>query len=291
MAKLKLISDYKSITEYRSGFYELANNVFGINFEKWYEKGGWNDRYICYSYTDGNKVVANVSVNKMDIIRQGKSEKAIQIGTVMTHPEYRGRGLSADLMNIVLEEYEKKYDFIYLFANKSVLSFYPKFGFKQFIETRFSIDIDINKSGSDSMRKLDISAINDFNTIFRLISERRPVSRSLGVKNDFHLLLFHCLYVFYDSLYYLEDEDALAIFKQEKDRLLIYDVITKNEISFWSVLNKISSPDTGKVVFYFMPDFSDLNFTCEPYRENLLFIKPASMDMAKEFIFPVTSHA
>jgi len=291
MHELKLISDYKNIPAYRLSFNELANNVFGINFEKWYEKGGWNDRYICYSYTDGNKVVANVSVNKMDIIRQGKEEKAIQIGTVMTHPEYRGRGLSADLMNIVLEEYEKKYDFIYLFANKSVLSFYPKFGFKQFTESRFSIDPDIDKSGPDNIRKLDISTINDFNLIFRLISERRPISRILGVKNDFHLLLFHCLYVFYDSLYYLEDEDALAIFKQEGDRLLIYDVIGRNEISFSDVFNKIAFPGTGKVIFHFTPDYTGMDFTCEPYSESLLFIKPPSIDMTENFMFPVTSQA
>jgi predicted GNAT family N-acyltransferase len=47
---------------------------------------------------------------------------------VTTHPDYRGKGLSARLVNKVLEEYENKYDYMYLFANESVLDFHLKFG-------------------------------------------------------------------------------------------------------------------------------------------------------------------
>lgn len=40
-------------------------------------------------------------------------------------------------MNKVLEEYENKYDYMYLFANESVLDFYHKFGFKPVEEHLF----------------------------------------------------------------------------------------------------------------------------------------------------------
>ena len=66
--KLNLIYDYQNILEYRLSFNELTNKVFAMNFEKWYNKGGWNDRYICYSFAQENKIVANASVSKMDII-------------------------------------------------------------------------------------------------------------------------------------------------------------------------------------------------------------------------------
>ena len=34
-------------------------------------------------------------------------------------------------MEQVKEDWEKRYDFIFLFANESVLDFYPKFGFER----------------------------------------------------------------------------------------------------------------------------------------------------------------
>jgi GNAT superfamily N-acetyltransferase len=227
MTDLKFIYDYRDIPEYRHSFNELANITFGINFETWHGKGGWNDRYICYSYARGSKVVANLSINKMDLILEGKSKKAIQIGTVMTHPDYRNRGLAADLMNRVLEEYEKNYDFIYLFANESVLKFYPKFGFTGIWESQISMDIDIKQSVPHHLKKLDIS--NDFNIIYRLTGRRCPLSKISGVNNDQHLLLFYCLYVFHDSLYYSEDKDFIVIFSYEGDKLLFYDIIGENE--------------------------------------------------------------
>jgi hypothetical protein len=88
--ELKLIHNYKDIAEYRQSFNQLAKSTFGIDFEKWYKNGFWDDRYICYSYRDEDKVVANVSINKMDVILEGERKRVLQIGTVMTHPESLG---------------------------------------------------------------------------------------------------------------------------------------------------------------------------------------------------------
>jgi predicted N-acetyltransferase YhbS len=71
-----------------------------VDFEKWYQFGFWNNTYVCYSYIDQNEVIANVSVNKLDILIDGKESKTLQIGTVMTRPDYRGNGLSKSLMEI-----------------------------------------------------------------------------------------------------------------------------------------------------------------------------------------------
>lgn len=45
----------------------------------------------------------------------------------MTHPDYRGQGLAKKLLEHVIAKYEDQYDFLYLFANDTVLDFYPKF--------------------------------------------------------------------------------------------------------------------------------------------------------------------
>lgn len=57
----------------------------------------------------------------MVVILNGKEYKAIQLGTVMTHPDYRHQGLAAKLMNHTIEKYEQDYDFIYLFAKSAFI--------------------------------------------------------------------------------------------------------------------------------------------------------------------------
>jgi GNAT superfamily N-acetyltransferase len=221
MTGLRLVHDYKDIPEYRHSFNQLAHLVFGIDFEKFFQMGFWTDRYVCYSYLDGDKVVANVSINKIDVILEGNKRKAIQIGTVMTHPDYRKRGLAAGLMNIVLAEYESKYDFIYLFANKKAASFYPEFGFKQLQESRFSIDLTANKPDINNLRKLDITNDNDLGIIIRLTSGRKPVSRVFGVENAQYIVLFYCLNIFFNDIYYFEAEDTIVIYQLHGDQLKV----------------------------------------------------------------------
>ena len=125
----QFIKDYKENEELRNSFFELTHSVFGLDLKSWYEKGYWGSRYIPFSYALDNQIIANVSANALNTVIEGKKKSAIQIGTVMTHPDYRNKGFSAKLMNQVLQEYEDKCDFIYLFANETVLDYYSKFSF------------------------------------------------------------------------------------------------------------------------------------------------------------------
>ncbi len=68
MKEYELIYDYKNMENYRLSFNRLANLVFGIDFEKWYQNDCWNDRCVCYSYIDGDEVISNISINKTDIL-------------------------------------------------------------------------------------------------------------------------------------------------------------------------------------------------------------------------------
>ena len=95
----------KSIREnpaLRESFMDLAIKTFHLDFHSWYQNGFWKDRYIPYAVTDGKTVAANVSVNVMDMVWDGAKRRYIQLGTVMTAPEYRGKGFSRRLMEEVL---------------------------------------------------------------------------------------------------------------------------------------------------------------------------------------------
>lgn len=294
MSNYQLISDYRHIQNYKKSFYELAKSTFGIDFKEWDERGGWNDRYICYSYVDEEQIIANVSISKMNIVIHQKEYNAIQIGTVMTHPDYRNQGLSGKLMNHILAKYEYQCDFIYLFANASVLDFYPRFGFKRMQESCFSLKTSLLRtSQTSSVRVLDTNNPDDFLIIQRIAGNRGPVSSTLGVTNVEGLLLFYFLVVFNDSIYYIEEDDVIVLFKKEDHQLHLFDIISTSRIELYSIVNSILSPEISVIHFHFTPDdpkdLIEAVYTTQ--NDDTLFVRPFIKDLPKHFMFPITSHA
>lgn len=70
---------------------------------------------------EDEKIVANVSVNIIDINDCTKLKHYIQLGTVMTDENYRNKGYSRVLMDEIFKDYDGKVDGIYLFAKRLVL--------------------------------------------------------------------------------------------------------------------------------------------------------------------------
>ena len=292
MTKPKFYKDYKNNEKLRKSFNDLATFVFNINFEEWYEEGYWNNRYIPYSYVDGDRVIANVSVNLLDFVVNGEKKRAIQIGTVMTHPDYRDQGLSASLMNKVLEEYENQYDFMYLFANQTVLDFYPKFGFQRANDYQFSMDYLPVQSSTSCIRKLD-SNKDDLDFIYKMARERVPVSNRFGTTNTEDLLMFYCIYVFRNDLYFVEEEQAIVIFKVEGMQVDIFDIVSKKEVNIDRILSKITHRDTNKIIFHYTPDYQGMAIQNEIYNgDDVLFVKTSgNYDYPAQVKHPITSKA
>ena len=125
-----LVKQVRDNAPLRESFFALARRVFGLSFEEWHRAGWWTDRYVPYTmvYRDGS-AAANVSVNRIDTVWRGEALRLVQLGTVMTAPEHRGKGLARSLMEAVLDDWGRTCDGVYLYANDTVLEFYPKFGF------------------------------------------------------------------------------------------------------------------------------------------------------------------
>lgn len=259
MNPLNYIKDYKNDENLRRSFNELAISVFGISFEDWYQRGFWNNRYIPFSYADGDKIVANVSVNILDLVIKSEKKRALQIGTVMTHPDYRKRGLSTSLMNKVIDKYKNKCDFMYLFANHTVLDFYPKFGFKRVNEYQYSLEYSPIKLDNTSIRKLNCNNAEDVKFIHSFATKRVPVSKRFGTENTQGILMFHCLNVFHNNIFYLEPEDVIAIFKKENKQINIFDILSKKNFDIDDVFSKIADEGVNKIVFHYTPDYKNLN--------------------------------
>ncbi|MEB2301421.1 GNAT family N-acetyltransferase [Lysinibacillus xylanilyticus] len=292
MTNYQLIYDYKDNQNYRESFNELAKLVFDLDFSQWYEKGCWNDQYICYSYIDGERVIANASISKMTVAVNGKVYKAIQVGTVMTHPDYRHKGLARKLMNDIIDKYEEQCEFIYLFANETVLDFYPKFGFSRVQESRYFINADKLKKKSNTMiRKLDAENNNDLSLLKLYAKERIPSSSILGVKNNESLLMFYFLIAFPHSIYFIEEEDVIVLFEKEGEELHLFDVLSRSNIDVEEVLGYITTSDIKRIIFHFIPDCQDLESEVIEAEDDVLFIRPMIKFGTERPLFPLTSHS
>ncbi|WP_195572447.1 GNAT family N-acetyltransferase [Paenibacillus sp. 1001270B_150601_E10] len=291
---LVLVQDYKDDKVYRDRFNQLTSLVFDINFEDWYQKGCWDDRYICYSFLKDHEIVANVSISKMDVRIHRENKKAIQIGTVATHPDYRGMGLSRALMEHVLHLYEQECDLFFLFANRSALDFYPKFGFEPVHEWQFELKRDPIPNRDSILRKLDCSSEEDLQFIKRMVLSRKPISEQFGVSNNQGLFMFYALHAFPDSIYYSQEDDAIVVYQQEGHTLHLYDVVSQGDINMQCLLKRIANKETESIHFHFTPDPCMEIAQCEPWDndDDRLFIK-ANFDLDKKAMFrvPLLAHA
>ena len=139
---MKQISAYKNNDDLRGKFNNITREVFGFDFEDWYQRGFWDDRYICHSFLEEGQIISNVSTSKFELFINGRVFNAIQIGTVMTKEEFRGKGLAVELTKTVIDKYRSEFDFFYLFAHNKVWDYYKKQGFIPIDEYSYSIEIN-----------------------------------------------------------------------------------------------------------------------------------------------------
>lgn len=294
MEQLKLAVNYKDDEVLRKSFNALAIETFGkgLDFEPWYQDGYWNDRYICYSFVDGNRVVSNVSVNKMVICKDGDLIEAIQIGTVMTHPDYRRRGLASKLIHKVFDDFQGQVDYIYLFGNDEGMSVYRACGFEPMTETKFSMKRDFLSPKETAIRPIDLSKDEDLELLKRISKARTPISQTLGVTNDEHLIMFYCTKFMGETLYYIEEFDTVVSYEIEDGVLKLYDIITQNAVDVMKILNGIAVEEVSEVLFHFTPDVDRGSLVTDILVNDdcTLLVKPKD-ETGRAIQYPMFSHA
>ncbi|RDI45692.1 GNAT family N-acetyltransferase [Falsibacillus pallidus] len=275
MEKLEFARGYQKDRVLRQSFNQLAEMTFGIQFEYWFEKGYWTSKYEPFSFHVDGKIVANVSVNHLEWMVNGESFKTIQIGTVMTHPDYRGEGLSRKLMEKVLEEYDSNVDWMYLFANNSVLDFYPKFGFKAVTESLFHIPF----KGIDSNKAVKKLSLQDESFVYQFVSERNTVSSQFGTRGTAELFMFYYLNGFGSDVYFIEEENVMAVYQIHEDELHLFDLVSKAPVSYKRIFKIVATPDVNEIILHFTPEDVDLPWQTNHFNgSEQLFIRSGKLD-------------
>lgn len=286
-----LIIDYKDDMRLRGLLNELTNEIYGFDFENWYQAGYWGDTYIPYSLLDGDRIISNVSVTIIDFIIDATKRTYVQIGTVMTHETYRKQGLNRILMEKVLEDWKENCDMVYLFANDTVLDFYPKFGFYPVQEYQHSKNVVSTKPISDSLQ-LDMTATENKELLYKKVKTSFNFSK-ISTVDGTSLVMFYYTSFMTQNVYYLKKYEAIVIASFHDTVLHIHDIFCEKEISIDLIMASMTYQKIKKVILGFTPkDTTPYNETpLQP--DDKLFILDDKWEVFKnvKYRFPMLSHA
>lgn len=286
------INDYKDNDLHRKSYNKLTQKTYEFDFEHWYQSGYWGSSYIPYSLLYGEDIIANVSISISDCIILGVNKRYIQIGTVMTDTAYRNRGLVRYLMEKVIEEWKNKCDMLYLFANDSVLNFYPKFGFTTLIEYQYSKAIT-NDNEFIVAERLDMSLEDNRELVVDKINNSIPISK-LSMLNNVGLVMFYCTSFMKDNVYYLKGQDAIVIAEFNGNTFYLQDIFSPSEVDVDNIIVALTNNEVKKVVLGFTPNDTS-SYCINLLKENntTLFVMKDTKELFKnnKLMFPVLSHA
>lgn len=285
-----IVKNYRNDDLLRRSFNELAKQVFGIDFEPWYQNGYWTDNYQPYSIVDANRVVANVSVNRTNMIYDGKKMHLIQLGTVMTAPEYRRHGLIRTIMNEIEKDFASEADGWYLWANDTVLDFYPKFGFVKSNEYHYCKEV--NNLEEASVKQINLNDIMQLREMESIVENPAVNFRFQTVDNS-GLTMFYLAGFMQEQIYYDEKIRAYIVAEIENENLFIYGVYSKKIVDLNQIISAFGK-NIRRVTLGFTPLCTD-GYQCEKIQEadRTFFIKGDIMNLVENerMMFPELGHA
>lgn len=273
--------------ELHEAFLRYVPEVFrAADFRRWYSFGAWSPDYRAFAILDGERIVANVSVQRMDLIVKGEARVGWQLGAVGVVPDYRGRGLQRTLMEDVLAQMPAN-DVVLLFANEDVLDFYPLFGFRRVPESLYCAEHSV-APGPGPLRRLSVESTDDRKLLARVAASALPVTERFGARNYGGVLLWYWAKFHVDDFYYHEQDDAIVVAEQDMEVLRILDVLAAHPIDLKSYLPQLVTEPVAHIEFGFTPEriWPSANPECE-YLESPLFIRGEVELPSTPFKFPL----
>ena len=291
---MELIRNYMRDDTYRHMLNALTQKVFGFDFENWVAQGYFEGDYIPYSFVDEGKIISNVSANRMEFTQNGAARTYIQIGTVMTDPDYRKQGLASKLMKYVIDEFEQDHDGIYLFGDLSAAEFYRKMDFRTENQYRYFVKDEFCHF---NRRKAPFQPVRDMGDVVK--KNYLDLVRNSACHSAFEQTNKYGLQMFYtagfDQVFYCEDLECFIVLDQEETAVL-ESVLCRKKVALTEVLQRIESMDhTCRLGFTPCDEdagicFSEVYDGGEDYR---LFYRGKKLESIErdQLYFPDLSHA
>lgn len=153
----------------------------------------------------------------------GSVKHLLQLGTVMTHEDYRNQGLIRKILVQIEQDYCGKTDGCYLFANDSVLDFYPKFGFRKAKEYQYSGKI--SNTGDCQFEQILMDSPSRWKLLENAMEHNIFHGRFDMIDNK-GLILFYVTKFMQENVYYHKATDTCVIAETEDKSLFLHNVFS-----------------------------------------------------------------
>ena len=285
----------------RASFNELTQKTFWFNFEDWYAKKHWQDKYIPHVLVDGEKVISNVSVNIMTYAVNGEIKNFLQLGTVMTDEKYRGKGLNSYIIELILKEYKDRVDGIYLFGNDDVINYYPKFGFRPAKEYAYARKLSkTNKVEPYEIKKVDAENPEEWELFYEAVCRfnepevaRKNPNDGFTLCDNVGLYFFWLESEFRNNIYYVPAADCYVVAGAEETTMNIYQVFSDKKLDIERFTTGLST-GVEEIKLHYTPVEKTGYEVTEYHQEDCtLFLLGDVLDMVEreKLTFSEMSHA
>lgn len=288
-----LYIEYQTDEKKRFEFNDMTEKEWGFDFENFYQSGYWKNNCCIYSIFYKEEIVSHTTVTLFEVIVASEKKVWAQIGTVMTKKHFRKQGLSRYLMQRIQQDFNDKIEGMFLFANNSVLDFYPKFGLIPVNEFQAGKKIHYKQS-SFHVKQLEMDHENNRKLLETYIEHARPNS-FFNLKN-LDLTFFYCYaypdFGFKNAVFHIEALDTIAIAQIEENVLHLLYVFKLRNVDMNDIIHALSNPEITEVVYGFTPQDNDVTFT--PYKEEdlTLFVSKELESLFKkhQLMIPLLAH-
>jgi predicted N-acetyltransferase YhbS len=284
---LQVIRIAANDTDWHSRFFSFVGQVFtGLDFRLWAERGGWDSRYEVFAMVERGRILATVGRSRMDFVIDDMDVPGFQLGAVATHVERRHEGLSRRLIECVLDERDDADRPIILFANDTVLDFYPRFGFKRMRQKRFITTIALDPAGPRA-RLFAIENQSDRLRLAHLCARAEAPGRAFSARNYYSILLWHLTYRTIQA-FWLDDVGGFVVTEASGGRLVVHDCIADRQFDLLAALPHLITEPVPEVEFGFDPTgwLPKREVAISDDDEALLFIRGDAISPADPFRFP-----
>ena len=236
---MNIIHGYRNDKALRDSFNRLAEQTFGLNFEGWYQNGFWKENYDPHSIVVDGEVVSNVSVNRTDLMIGGRQYRILQLGTVMTAEHSRGRGYGRASMEYIEKEYADA-DGIYLFANDTVVDYYPRFGFRPAREMAYSKFFGL--TGENKVEQVLMDGPAAWEKLAAAMA-RSTFREGCPMVGNPGLIFFYVSQFMQEAVYFIPHLDAWVIAEPEEGSLTIHNIFADSAVTIEEVARAFGNVD------------------------------------------------
>ncbi len=219
----------------------------------------WDHASTPFLVIEDDQILSHVGVLEVPMFLDGVERLVGGIHAVCTHPRHRRRGYFRLAMEEALAWCDERYATTLLIGGPPQL--YEPFGFRVVHESRFVAPVEkpAKASGRNSLRRLALDHPADLCILHRLLDNRAPISRHLGVVRERAVFLFT---QGAQPMWYAEDIDAIFCMQIASETLCIYDLVATRIPTLDEVLECIDTP-LKQVEVYFIPDQLDTWLTSQ----------------------------